>query len=382
MRGKNKQVKKSKNQQGRDRRIARRVVEWFDSAARPLPWRRTVRGRRCPWAALVAEAMLQQTQIARVASPFESFLHRFPTPAELAAADEQEVLAHWQGLGYYRRARHLHQAAKMVVERFNGKIPHDVDSLLQLPGVGRYTAGAVASIAFGKAEPIVDANVYRVLARLEAAAAPADDRSSQAWTWERAGRLVKAAKKPGRFNEGLMELGSTICTPRNPRCSDCPLARHCKAKSQSVQNDVPPPKQPAKRTIVHHHAVLIQRGTLVLIEQRPPTGLWARMWQLPTIESAVPLTLGQIADRLAVRVTSLKNGGCFAHQTTHRAITFHVLTARSRSRSGIWPELTELHDLPMSNAQRRIIREFTGAEDVPVEPGLCARPSSRRRFRR
>ena len=212
-------------------RISALLERWFAGAARDLPWRR----RRNGWTSLVSEALLQQTQVARVAERFPEFMRLFPTPKAMALAGEAAVLRAWRGLGYYRRARSLHAAAVAVVERHGGRVPSDARRLRELPGVGRYTAGAVASIAFGKAEAIVDGNVMRVLARLADRRASTVDPAGQAWCWSQAERLAVAARRPGVTNEALMELGATVCTPANPRCDACPLARLCRSRSAGTQ---------------------------------------------------------------------------------------------------------------------------------------------------
>ncbi len=347
----------------RDRAIAEKLIAWFTVHQRDLPWRRTRRGKRCAWAALVAEAMLQQTQVARVIDRFTAFMAAFPTPAALAHADEQQVLLMWQGLGYYRRARHLHRAAQIIVEKFGGRVPQDAADLMTLPGVGRYTAGAIASIVFGRAEPIVDGNVHRVLTRLDAVHHAANGREGSTWSWSRAQEMVKAATNPAVLNEALMELGATVCTPRAPDCTRCPVARHCIAKARGEQGIIPPAKLPAAQYQVHHHAIIIRCRTSparLLLEQRPRTGLWAGMWQVPTIESCEPLTIAQLARRMKINANSLSNGGRFDYQTTHRRITFHIYSASlaRANRAGVWRERYEIDDLPMSNAQRRILREF------------------------
>jgi A/G-specific adenine glycosylase len=311
--------------------------------------------------------MLQQTQVARVAECYEPFLKRFPTVRALAASDEQQVLAAWQGLGYYRRARHLHDAARMIGGDFNGRVPRTVADLLRLPGVGRYTAGAIASIVFDRPEPAVDGNVQRVLARWYARPDPPQDRAMIAWCWRRAGELVRQASRPGVFNEALMELGAMVCTPRAPNCRRCPVADLCEARRHGLEETIPPPRPAPPRAAVHHHAVLILRGGKVLLEQRPPAGLWAGMWQVPTVESKRVLRAGEIGRSLPILVNGLRRLGTFEHNTTHRRITFHVCAARirgSRGRRGRrgwrgeWRVLDDIDHLPMSNAQRRVLRSL------------------------
>jgi A/G-specific adenine glycosylase len=303
--------------------VAAAAIEaWFPKQARDLPWRR----RRTPYRVLVSEAMLQQTQVSRIAERFPRFLRRFPSIRALAAAPLDEVLAEWEGLGYYRRARLLHAAAIEVVASHGGRIPSDPKGIRSLPGVGRYTAGAVASLAFGLREPIVDGNVIRVVLRLDGRPLASDDPAAIDWSWHRARELVEAARDPAVLNEGLMELGATVCTPANPRCAECPLAEHCRAKASAQASSIPRPKRAAVRREVHHHAISI-RGSKpgsLLLRQRPAKGLWAGLWELPTIESPTALPEVAIAASLGIPEASLRTLGRFSHKTTHRDVTFHV----------------------------------------------------------
>lgn len=273
----------------RDRRIVARVADWFERNARDLPWRHAhASGRRDPYASLVSEFMLQQTQVARVLPRFERFLARFPTVAALAAAPIDDVLAEWSGLGYYRRARNLHAAACMIASRFSGEVPSDVESLLSLPGVGRYTAGSIASIAFGIPAPILDGNVRRVLMRLHARRSDQTSPATQSWAWARADALsALAGPRVAALNEGLMELGALVCTPDAPRCDQCPVAGLCETRRLSLQDRIPRPKRAAPvRHLVHTVVLARDLAGRVLIEQRPDTGLWAGLWQAPTIETS------------------------------------------------------------------------------------------------
>lgn len=325
------------------------LCDWFDINARDLPWRR----KRTAYRALVAEFMLQQTQVQRVQGRYQAFLRRFPTVRSLAEAHEQSVLVMWQGLGYYRRARNLHAAAKMIVDQFKGKVPRTTEGLIQLPGVGRYTAGAIASIVFGLKEPIVDGNVKRVLARFDALEGELRDHEKRFWT--RAGELVKQAERPGVFNEALMELGAIVCTKGQPKCSSCPVADLCKARRTGKQDEIPKPARPAPRMTVHHHAVIVRRGKKILLERRPERGLWSNMWQPPTVEADRALTPHAIRKTLALPLEGMSKKRTFEHQTTHRRVVFHVYEARSKSRRGTWRALNDLSDLPMSNAHRHAL---------------------------
>jgi A/G-specific adenine glycosylase len=341
-----------------DRSRALAIETWFRANARDLPWRTA----RSAYAGLVSESMLQQTQVARVIERFMQFMTRFPTVHDLAAANEQDVLAIWQGLGYYRRARHLHQAARIIVDDHGGVMPADIDALRALPGVGRYTAGAIASIIFHQREPIVDGNVYRVLARLDAHDLPASDPEAQRWGWKRATELVQLARDPGVFNEGMMELGATICTPRAPSCDHCPVRDGCRAHATGRAEVIPPPKQRAAVEERHHHCIVVHRTTGVLLVQRPYNGLWAGLWQPPTVESLAPLDDDDVHAQLTCNVTSTARKGSFIHQTTHRRITCHVFTARTRQRGGRWVTWHDLPAVPMSSAHRAVLSmAFDGA---------------------
>lgn len=348
----------------RDLKIARAVAAWFGHAARSLPWRGS---GRSGYSALVSELMLQQTQVARVVPKFTEFMARFPTPTALAAADEADVLAAWSGLGYYRRARLLHAAAHTVVERHGGEVPSRAAELLELPGVGRYTAGAIASTVFGEPAPIVDGNVSRVLLRIEGREQASSDPLAQKWAWDESERLVQAAAGDGLgagvFNEGLMELGATVCTPSSPRCEQCPLASHCTARRLGRQNEIPHPKPAARRTPLRCASVLLHdHAGRVLVERRPRQGLWAGMWQAPTLETS------RMASRAAVEswigLSPLTRVAKFAHGVTHRDVVFTVFCASPLGRGDAgrlavdgrtWITPARASVLAMSNAQRRII---------------------------
>ncbi|MCL4222735.1 MAG: A/G-specific adenine glycosylase [Phycisphaerales bacterium] len=337
----------------RDRQLVNAIAAWFAASARPLPWRATTRGRRDPYRSLVSEIMLQQTQVARVLQRFEPFLERFPTIDALAAADEADVLAAWSGLGYYRRARMLHAIAKAVRDHHGSNIPRQVESLMTLPGVGRYTAGAISSIVFGQPEPLVDGNVLRVLQRLDAHEGPPDP----AWAWRRAEGLVRMADEPGVFNEGLMELGAMVCTPASPKCAQCPVAQWCRAGKQGLQERVPEPKRRAQRRALFASAVVATNARgYTLMEQRPGRGLWAGLWQPPTIESdeqhAEP---EQVRALVCARV--VEPAATFSFLTTHREVRFVVYRATGARAGGgrRWVGPAETTLLGIGNAQRRVI---------------------------
>ncbi|MFP4143801.1 MAG: A/G-specific adenine glycosylase [Phycisphaeraceae bacterium] len=349
-------------------RFRRSLLAWYDAHHRTMPWRVSPgaeAGRPEPYPILVAETMLQQTQVATVIPYFQRFIERFPTVAALASAEEQEVLRLWQGLGYYRRARNLHAAAKRIVDEFGGTVPGEVEKLLELPGVGRYTAGAVASIAFGRRAPIVDGNVARVLARLLAIEEPVDKAAVRRRLWEVAEAVVPG-DRPGDFNQAMMELGSQICTPQGPTCPRCPVAEQCLARQDGREEEIPamsPRKQP--KAVTHVVAAVERRGRW-LFEQRPEAGLWANLWQMPTWEWDQPAEVDEqavaawLSERTGLKVEPAGREEPFVHQTTHRRITFEltrwrVTGGRLRTGAGAWRPLRSLGDLPLSNPQRRVV---------------------------
>ncbi len=348
-----------------NRKITSLVADWFGLHARALPWRRTVRGRRDPYVSLVSEIMLQQTQVSRVLERFDGFIDRFPTAQALADAPEEAVLGAWSGLGYYRRARSLQAAARVICEDHGGRVPRDLDDLIALPGVGRYTAGAICSIVFGQPVPIVDGNVVRVLARLDGIDGPPD----HARSWARADELAQQAKTPALFNEGLMELGATVCTPRNPRCGDCPLKTHCKAHAACTQEQIPSPKPKSKRQVLHASSMVAIDGRgRVLVEQRPADGLWGGLWQVPTVERASKAVgLRELRDLFPCR--SIGRVSAFRFDTTHREVRFVVYKAIGVRAGGgrQWMTRRGLSQLGVSNAQRRVL------DAVGIELDSCVR---------
>nr|MDQ3035848.1 A/G-specific adenine glycosylase [Myxococcota bacterium] len=210
------------------------LLRWYDASARDLPWRRT----RDPYAIWVSEIMLQQTRVPTALRYYDRFLARFPDAHALAAASEDDVLSMWSGLGYYRRARLLHRGVREVVARYDGRVPEDAEARRALPGIGRYTAGAIGSIAFDREEALVDGNVARVLARLRGIDTPLGRADTESRLWSEAESLVRGPR-PGALNQSLMELGATICTPSSPRCEHCPVAASCVARATDRTGELP-----------------------------------------------------------------------------------------------------------------------------------------------
>ncbi len=316
----------------RDVEIRRALVAWFRRGHRDMPWRRT----RDPYAVWVSEIMLQQTRVETVTPYFERWMRRFPTVRALADSPLDDVLSQWAGLGYYARARNLHAAARDVVATYGGAFPSTAERLRALRGVGDYTAGAIASIAFGEAAPIVDGNVVRVLARVDALDGAADDPQLKKRVWQRAGELVRAdgGADAGDFNQAMMELGATVCTPASPGCSRCPLATACRARASGDATALPGPKRKKAPRVVDAVAVLVEREGKLLLVRRPPRGLWGGLWEppwqplRPTASSAAEVALRCTGLALS-NIQSLET---IDHVLTHRHMRFHVFAARGRGR--------------------------------------------------
>jgi len=262
-------------------RIQRGLVGWYDSGHRELPWRRD----RDPYRILVSEIMLVQTTATAAAPHFERFIARFPSVNTLAEASESDIVKAWEGLGYYRRARQLHRAAQVIVREHNGLVPPNLAPLLALPGVGRYIAGAVLSFAFDLPAPIVEANTQRVLARLLAWGDDISKPHSQRRLWQIAERLVPQVHA-GRFNQAIMELGATICSPQQPKCLLCPIAAECSARARGLQATLPVKiAKPVPLQAVEATAV-ITRNQRFLVVRRGNGRLWEGFWEFPTIQVA------------------------------------------------------------------------------------------------
>jgi A/G-specific adenine glycosylase len=261
------------------RAIARSLSRWFEQHARDLPWRHT----RDPYAIWVSEIMLQQTRVDTVERHWGRFMERFPDLASLAAADEDAVLQQWSGLGYYRRARLLHRGAKHVHEQLGGTLPSTAEQLREIPGVGPYTAGAIASIAFDQVAALVDGNVARVHSRLAKIEDPVEQDAKAKSHWTFVARVL-AHGQPRVLAQALMELGATVCTPRSPSCLVCPVRKQCRARASGRQEAIPAVRLKQKSPEHSLFALALRRGDAVLLERRPETGLLAGLWCLPLFE--------------------------------------------------------------------------------------------------
>ncbi len=344
---------------------AGKLLRWAARHLRDLPWRVEPRD---PYRVWISEIMLQQTQVVTVIPYFQRFMERFPTVQALAAAPLDDVLKFWEGLGYYARARHLHRAARKIMTEFGGQLPDTIEELRKLPGVGRYTAGAIASLAFGCDAPVVDGNVRRVLCRLYAVRGDIRQPRLERKLWALAEwNLPKG--KAGRWNEAMMELGATVCVPRAPRCGECPLAKVCRARASGIQGKLP--QRVTRRRLPHHDvtaAIIWKRGH-VLIAQRPLGGMLGGLWEFPggkreRGESLEACLQREIREELGVEIEVGQRVTQVEHTYTHFRITLHAFECRLvRGRPHAlqvtawrWARLDELDHFAFAVTDRRIIR--------------------------
>ena len=326
---------------------------WFGKEARDLPWRRATD----PYAIWISEIMLQQTQVKTVIPYWERWMQHFPTVASLSVADEPHVLKLWEGLGYYTRARNLQKAARIICEKHSGKFPRAFDDILALPGIGRYTAGAIASIAYGDPAPILDGNVIRVLSRQFAIEGDPKSPTNQTRLWDLSTQFVTASKSPSRLNQGLMELGATICTPREPQCPACPIRRTCAALRLNRVYDFPQPpkrKKPRQRRFI---AYILQHGASVLIRKRSAELVNGNLWEFPNFERIR-------GKRPKLRFSGLKTRkfATIKHTITNNRIILRAEYALVNGHagslaaelSGEWHSIEQLDRLPFSSAHAKL----------------------------
>jgi A/G-specific adenine glycosylase len=345
--------------------LSSKLLAWYEANKRTLPWR----GRANAYAVWVSEIMLQQTRVEAVIPYFEKWMRLFPNVQALAQASEQEVLNAWEGLGYYSRARNLHKAAKIVAEQYKGEIPRDLDELRKLPGIGRYTLGAIASIAFGMDVSALDGNIKRVYARIFDITEPVDSPTGEKILWELADQYLPKGRA-GDYNQALMDLGATICVPKNPRCLICPVMKLCKARQHGTQ-DQRPVMKPKKEVphYIHAAGVIVRRiGTPpheeVLLAKRPSNGLLGGMWEFPNgrVNDDPAKELSNVLKtgyKLRLRATRKKEAlGVVQHAYTHFKVTVYVfqceLNSTSKETNLKWVSLNKLQDYPMGKIDRRI----------------------------
>jgi A/G-specific adenine glycosylase len=339
--------------------IRKKLPRWYARHRRSLPWRKS----RDPYTIWVSEIMLQQTRVDQAAPYFDRFMKRFPTVRDLAAAGQEEVLKAWEGMGYYSRARNLHRAAQIVAEEMEGYLPEDAEALRKLPGIGPYTAGAIASIAFGLDEPVLDGNVIRVFTRLFAISADsaATDTRKQLWSL---GEKIIPPGKAGDFNQALMDLGATVCLPRNPRCDACPVREACQAFQAGDPERYP--RKKARKPVPHETIVagIIRKKGRILIARRKPEGLLGGLWEFPggkkesgeTLEEAL---VREIREETDVRVSIDSLLTRVEHAYSHFRITLHAfectyIAGRARALGSdavkwILPGELDRHAFPAAN---------------------------------
>jgi A/G-specific adenine glycosylase len=347
-----------------DSLLRERLLDWFAHTKRALPWRES----RDPYRVWISEAMLQQTRVETVVPYFLRFVARFPDVQTLSAASIEDVLAHWSGLGYYRRARALHEAARTIVTQMGGAIPSSVESLRTLPGFGPYTAGAVSSIAFDEREPLVDGNVARVLARIFAIDTEPASKSFRESTWSQATRLVRAGGDAGAWNQALMELGALVCLPREPACGACPVRHECRALAEDRVEDLPRPKARRQPIDVELQVLVVREGARILLEQRPPDGRMAGLWQLPMLETSpgeliAPAQFASPALRVGEKIGEIR------HTITSHRLRVHVHVGHSTGAadgSFAWFPVGEVESLPRTGMTKKILaRAWPASERVP-----------------
>lgn len=384
-----------------DREIAEKLLDWYARCARDLPWRRT----EDPYAIWVSEVMLQQTQVKTVVSYWERWMRCFPDVRSLAAAPESLVLKLWEGLGYYRRARNLHAAARQLVAENAGEFPSEHSAVLELKGVGRYTAGAICSIAFDQPVPIVDGNIARVLARWEMMRGDGAREPVLGRLWRRAEDLVCAAAGTGRsracsrFNQALMELGALVCTPKSPSCLECPVSRHCSAFAAGRQESFPEARRRQETTSRFVEVAVIRCGGRFAVQRRPAGDVNGGFWEFPWVEVASLEESPQkgvvpILRHAGLESTTRSRGDLSLAPVTvvRHAITRYRITQRAsllewpgrppRLRGGlVWRTRQDLEALAFTSAHRKIVRSLPHPEGIAGRrrPRMGAEENLRRR---
>lgn len=347
----------------------RKIIAWYAKHARPLPWR----GTTDPYRIWVSEIMLQQTTTKTVEGYFDRFIERFPTVRGLAEAELDQVSRLWEGLGYYRRCAQMHKAAREIVDRFHGVFPDRPEDVRSLPGIGRYTAGAILSIAFDRREPILEANTLRLHARLTGLRADPTRGEANETLWNFAERILPT-KHVGRFNQALMDLGSGVCTPSTPRCGNCPIVAFCAAAQAGLQASIPCRKEKEEKIDRTEVAVQVRRGKKVLMVRYPMGVRWANLWDFPRAEAnaEIPLEItmdSQLTERLA-EMTGRKLAighliDSLRHVVTRYRITLFFCHAADTGKTKHaptfetgWFSPEEIEHLPMNSTARKLAKHL------------------------
>ncbi|HEY9826841.1 MAG TPA: A/G-specific adenine glycosylase [Stenomitos sp.] len=352
--------------------LRRSLLAWYSHQGRSLPWRDT----QDPYAIWVSEIMLQQTQVKTVIPYYQRWLQRFPTVEALAAAAQQEVLMLWQGLGYYARCRNLHRAAQLVTERFNGQFPERIEDVLTLPGIGKTTAGGILSAAFNQASPILDGNVKRVLSRLIGLSVP--PKYALSFLWKGSESLLDP-EHPRAFNQALMDLGATVCTPKQPACLLCPWSQWCQAYQHNLQTVLPmsETREPIPHKLIGV-AIIWNDAGQILIDKRPQSGLLGGLWEFPggkvePNETIAECVVREIREELGIEVEVQRHFMTLEHAYTHFKVTLSVHHCRYCSGEPQpiecdevkWVSLNELDQYPFPTANQKIIAALQAEAIAP-----------------
>lgn len=350
-----------------------RLIDWFRTNRRDLPWRGDDRDSYRVW---VSEVMLQQTRVQTVTEYYESFLKAFPDVYTLASASEEDVLKEWEGMGFYRRARNLHEAAQVVVDAYDGKLPRDREQLLSLPGIGPATASAIRSFAFREPDPYLDGNVYRVLARYTGYTGSTDRPDARRF-FERWMQDRMPSERPGVFNESLIELGALLCSPQNPSCESCPLSDGCSARREGLIEALPHRDETGERPLRTRVSLVIQRKNQLLFVRRPSSGLLGGLWEFPANwqkeqEEGIETANRTARETLDHRVTVRGPIGKVTHGYSHFRLdmpVFYVQTdAASTSdqlRQPRWISPDERTSIPVHRAVEKALEEIQNQVDLP-----------------
>jgi A/G-specific adenine glycosylase len=344
-------------------RIARKLQAWFEQSARDLPWRRT----RDPYAIWISEIMLQQTQVKTVIPYFERWMRTLPTVAEFAAARPDAVLKLWEGLGYYTRVRNAQSAARLIMSEHAGQFPATFDDILALPGIGRYTAGAISSIAFDQATPILDGNVIRVLTRLFGIAGDPRGKKVNAKLWDAAGKLVSVPEiEPAKLNQALMELGALLCLARQPRCDECPVRGHCFARRHGRIAMFPTATRRTPATERRFIALVVVERNRFLVRRRAAGIVNEALWEFPNFE--VPVKTKNVA-ALAAPFETVAGRAFFSvrHSITRYRILLEAFYATNPAKAkpdGVWKTISQMDRLPFTSAHRKILNAMRAKGDL------------------
>jgi A/G-specific adenine glycosylase len=343
-------------------KIAKNLLRWYGSRRRSLPWRDNPR----PYAVWVAEIMAQQTRLETMLPYYKTWMKRFPNVRALSAAKERDVLSLWEGLGYYSRARNLRKTAQVIVKEHGGRIPRDFEALRMLPGIGPYTAGAIASLAFGSDRPAVDGNASRVLARVFDVDLPANSGAAKKTFWQLAAEHLPSGEAAA-YNQALMDLGAQVCTPRNPKCNVCPLRKECRAFALGVQEQRPVRTAGSQIPVRKFAAAVIRRNGRVLLVQRPTSGLLGGMWEFPNTALSSAKQVKYVLRRRLISDLGLtlrmgESLGQYEHTYSHFTALLQVYDAPTNGKQPkvrsvlkhLWVPINRLGRLPMGKLDRNI----------------------------